>query len=351
MIAPIMSASTGTRLRIYSGEGSFIGAGRDRNEDAAFQGKIPLGYLAAIADGMGGHEHGDTAARITLDALVAATEQATDDPVGALKAGFAAANRAVRDQSTARSAIMGATCVVALIAHGRLHVAHVGDARLYLLRGANLYSLTRDHSIFQEIADIKGPVAATGFAPGLKHIMSRSVGAETEIAPTIRAPIALTAGDAVLLCSDGVTGTLDDRRIRRILAGGTPREAAARIIEAVEQEGGEDNATAIVLRVDADVEREHGRYLSFDDLMAMSVQTADGDLHPIIDAVINPSSWAVVALRLDLAKVEKGVSCEIAITDIGPIAGKDEPLITPQRTEALVDMGHDEGTGHEGAGY
>ncbi len=336
-----MSAST-TRLRIYSGEGSFIGSGRDRNEDAAFQGRIPLGYLAAVADGMGGHEHGDTAARTTLDALVAAVEQETEDPVAALKAGFAAANQAVREQSTARNAVMGATCVAAIIAQGRLHVAHVGDARLYLLRGANLYSLTRDHSIFQEIADIKGPVAATGFAPTLKHIMSRSVGAEAEIAPTIRAPIPLTAGDAVLLCSDGLTGTLDDKRIRRILAGGTPREAAARLIEAVEQEGGEDNATAVVLRVDADAGREQGRYLTFDELLSMSVQTADGNVHPIIDAVINPSSWAVVELRLDLAAVEKDASCTIAITDIGPIAGPDEPLVTPQRTEALVDMGHGE---------
>lgn len=339
-----MSAPT-TRLRIYSGEGSFVGSARDRNEDAAFQGKVPLGYLAAVADGMGGHEHGDAAARVTLDAMVAAFEKEAADPPSALKAAFAAANRAVRDQSTARSAVMGATCVVALIAQGRLHVAHVGDTRLYLLRGANLYSLTRDHSIFQEIADIKGPVAATGFAPSLKHIMSRSVGAEEEISPTIRPPIPLTAGDTVLLCTDGVTGTLDDRRIRRILAGGTAREAASRIVQAVQAEGGEDNATAVVLRVDADADRERSRYLTFDDLLAMSVQTADGNLHPIIDAVINPSSWAVVALRLDLANVEENASCSIPITDIGPIASAEEPLVTPQRTEALLDMGHGEGIG------
>jgi serine/threonine protein phosphatase PrpC len=339
-----MSAPT-IRLRIYSGEGSFIGTGRDRNEDASFQGRVSLGYLAAVADGMGGHEHGDTAARVTLDALVAAVDKETVDPVAALKAGFAAANQAVRDQSAARNAIMGATCVAALIAQGRLHVAHVGDARLYLLRGANLYSLTRDHSIFQEIADIKGPVAATGFAPTLKHIMSRSIGAEAQIAPDIRPPIPLTAGDTVLLCTDGVAGTLDERRIRRILAGGTAREAAARIAQAVESEGGEDNATAVVLRVDADADRELHGYLTFDSLLSMSVQTADGNLHPIVDAVVNPASWAVVALKLDLGQVEQNATCSIPITDIGPIAGPDQPLLTPQRTEALLDMGRGEDSG------
>ena len=338
-----MSAHASSKLSIYSGTSSFVGTGRERNEDAVYQGKVPLGYLAAVADGMGGHAHGDTAARVTLEALVAACEQATEDPVATLQAAFRDANGAVRKHAASRGEVMGATCVAAIVAQGRLHVAHAGDARLYLLRGANLYSLTRDHSIFQEIADIKGPLAATGFASSLKHVMSKSVGAEPRIEPTVRGPIPLVAGDALLLCSDGISGALDESRIQRIMAGGTAREAAQRLVEAVEQEGGEDNATAVVLRIDAEAGTEEARQLTFDTMLSMRVQTADGNSHPIVDVRINPSNWGVVALELDLSSVKAEARCEISIADVGPITSVGEPITTPQRTEALVDMAKAEG--------
>jgi serine/threonine protein phosphatase PrpC len=330
--------SPSSKLRIYSGFSTDVGPVRERNEDALVQRKIPLGYFAAVADGMGGHADGDTAAAITLVSILGEVEKARSDPMEALRKGFEVANATLRRHSQDVGAVMGATCAAAIISSGQLYVGHVGDARLYLLRGANLYSLTRDHSLMQEIADIKGPVAAGGFAPTLRHIMSRSVGAEDEIQPAIRAPVPLATGDAIMLCTDGLSGVVEDRVIRRVLAGGTPREAAFRLVDLAAESGGEDNTTVIVLRVDADVAREESPVISFDELMSMSVQTADGDLHPIVDVIMNPMTWSVTALKLDLRNVERGATCEIPVRDVGPLAATDGVITTPQRTEALLDV-------------
>jgi serine/threonine protein phosphatase PrpC len=286
---------------------------------------------------MGGHDVGDTAAAVTLVSLLSEVEREQSDPMDALRRGFELANRTLREQSSQLGAVLGATCVAAVVSASQLYVGHVGDARLYLLRGANLYTLTRDHSLMQEIADIKGPTAATGFSSSLRHIMSRSVGAEDRIKPSIRAPIPLAAGDAILLCSDGLTGVVNDRAIRRVLAGCTPREAAARLVDMANEAGGEDNATAIVLRVDTDAYRREPKFVSLDELTSMFVQTAEGDLHPIIDVVIDPTSWTIAGLRLDLRNAERGATCEIPISDVGPLQDTSSAITTPQRTEALLD--------------
>lgn len=338
MIGTMVSPTS--KLRIYSGFSTDVGTVRERNEDALVQRKVPLGYFAAVADGMGGHAEGDTAAAITLVSILGEVEKesAGGDPSEALRRGFEVANNTIRTHSQDIGTVMGSTCVAAIISGGKLYVGHIGDARLYLLRGANLYSLTRDHSLMQEIADIKGPVAAEGFAPRLRHIMSRSVGAEEEIKPAIRSPIPVATGDAIMLCSDGLSGVVEDRVIRRVLAGATPREAAARLVDIANEMGGEDNATVIVLRIDTDASREVSNVMSFDELTAMFVQTADGDLHPIIDVVMNPMTWAITGLRLDLRNVERGATCEIPISEVGPIEATDGMITTPKRTEALIDM-------------
>lgn len=332
MVIPV-----GSTLRVYSGFCTDVGRVREKNEDALYQGVVPLGYLALVADGMGGHEQGDIAARLTLDSVVQTLMASETDPAASLDRAFQTANRALREHGAANHCVLGATCVVALICDGLLYVAHVGDARLYLLRPPSLFSLTRDHSLMQEIADIKGPIAATGFAPTLKHIMSRSVGAEDSISPSIRAPIPLSVGDAILLCSDGLTSVVDERRIKRTLAGATPREAADRLIAMANEEGGEDNVTAVVLRVDAEAAPGQEQHITFDQLTSMNVRSADNNLHPIYDVVINPSSWSIVALRLDLTNIEEYASCEMPIAEIGPLGDKQTTITTPRRTEALLD--------------
>lgn len=332
-----MATSTG-KLRLYSGYATDKGEVRERNEDALIHRKIPLGYFAAIADGLGGHEDGDKAAALTLAMLVNELDKENDDPVEGLQRGFERANNLLRRKSDEDHKIMGATCVAAVVSSGRLYVAHVGDSRLYMLRGANLYALTRDHSILQEIADLKGPNVANSFDPHLKHIMSKSVGAEDEIHPSFRPPVALETGDAIMLCSDGVSGVVDESLIRRILAGNTAREAAIRLVEMAMEASGQDNASAIVLRVDTDLVIHDQTQILLDELIGMPVKTPNGDVHPVMDVILNPFTWSVAALRLDLSAAQPGATCEISISDIGPMAGQDSFISTPMRTEALLDL-------------
>lgn len=333
-----MNAPPDSTMMIYSGFHTDVGRVRERNEDALYQGQVPLGYLIAVADGMGGHDLGDRAAALTLSSIEAEVSGAQEDPAGALLRGFVSANEALRTEAEKEGVTMGATCVAALISGNSMYVAHVGDSRLYLLRSASLYLLTRDHSLMQELTDLKGPVAATEFAPTLKYIMARSVGAEDQINVAQRAPIALQAGDVVLLCSDGLTSAVTDDRIRRTLAGTTPREAAKRLVEIANELGGEDNTTVIVLRIDTDATVAEESSFSFDDLTSMFVRTPEGDLHPIVDVVLNPATWTVVGIRLDLRNVEKGAVCEIPISEVGPIPTGEQVIRTPQCTEALLDL-------------
>jgi len=331
-----MGASTGTSILIYSGFHTDVGKSRDRNDDALSQTQVPLGYLVALADPMG--NHADKASTLTVNTIARHLEQQEQgDPAESLTQAFSAANRALREEAQKVGGPMGSTALAALISSGQLFVAHVGDARLYLMRGASLYSLTRDHSLMQEIADLKGPVAAGEFAPNLRYIMSRSIGAEDSVNVATRAPIPLRAGDVILLCTDGRTSGVPDDRIRRTLAGATPREAARRLVEIAAELGGEDNTTVVVLRVDS----EHPpteRAMSFEDLMSMYVRTPEGDLHPIIDVIMNPSTWQVNAVRVDLRNAERGATCEIPVSEIGPMSPDEQALRIPRCTEALVDQ-------------
>jgi serine/threonine protein phosphatase PrpC len=330
-----MSAAPGSAILIYSGFHTEVGKSRERNDDALHQAQIPLGFLVVLADPMG--EHADRAGSLTVQALGEQMAREQTEPEDSLRRAFAAANAALRKESEKLGAAMGATCVAALISDGQLFAAHVGDARLYLLRGASLYSLTRDHSLMQELLDLKGPGAVTEFAPTLRYIMSRSVGAEDTINVALRPPIPLRAGDTILMCTDGLTSVVADERIRRALAGATPREAARRLVEMATSLETEDNTTAVVLRVDSELHAEEG-CISFDDLTGMFVRTANGDLHPIVDAIINPMTWSVSGIRLDLRNVERGAICEIPISEVGPLTSGDQVIQTPQCTEALIDL-------------
>jgi serine/threonine protein phosphatase PrpC len=337
-----MSVAPSSAILIYSGFHTEVGKARERNDDALHQSQVPLGFLAALADPMG--EQSDRAGTLTVEALAASLATANKEPIEALRKAFVAANDALREEAKTTGSTMGATCVAALISNGQLFVAHVGDARLYLLRGSNLYSLTRDHSLMQELVDLKGPGAATEFASTLRYIMSRSVGAEETINVAMRPPIPLRAGDVILLCTDGLTSVVPDDRIRRTLAGGTPRESSRRLVEIASGLGAEDNATVMVLRVDSEQPADVGG-ISFDDLTSMFVRTADGDLHPIVDAIINPMSWTVTGIRLDLRNAERGATCEIPMTQVGPLTAGEQVIQTPQCTEALLDLARGRSSG------
>ena len=220
-----------------------IGLHRSTNEDA-FVAEPPL---FAVADGMGGAQAGEVASRLALDSLVAAL--ADDEP---LPAAAGAANQAVYGQSRSdrsRSG-MGTTLTAVLLGDRRLHFVHVGDSRLYLWRDERLTQVTDDHSLVGEMVregHLSREAAATH---PQRSILSRALGTEPRV-EIDAGEVELRAGDALLLCSDGLYSMVPEENIAAVLAAvDDPARVARRLVSEAKNGGGHDNITVVVLRFD-----------------------------------------------------------------------------------------------------
>jgi protein phosphatase len=207
----------------------------------------------AVADGMGGHECGEVASHLTLEVIVRHAEAIAGAEATALPARLhqaiqdanaAILSQAVDQESRSR---MGTTIVVATIHGDRLYFAHLGDSRLYLLRGELFTQLTRDHSLVQAMVD-RGEITAEEAAiHPLRHQITRVVGGDDYISPEI-ASQALEPGDLVLLCTDGLSGVVPPETIRGILAGeGNCQQKADALVQTALEAGGPDNITVVLI--------------------------------------------------------------------------------------------------------
>ncbi|MDP2795220.1 MAG: bifunctional protein-serine/threonine kinase/phosphatase [Sulfurisoma sp.] len=230
-------------LTVTLGHASLAGP-RPRNEDycaAATPEGAELdnkGMIAAVADGVGGHANGREAAEYCVRSLLAdyyATPDTWSVPQ-ALDKVIAALNRWLYSHSRrARETAGMATTLSAIVLRGRRYViAHVGDTRIYRLRGGELTQLTADH-VWEH--------------PELKNVLSRAVGLDEKLSVDY-SDGELAEGDVFLLASDGVWGTLGDAKLTKLLADGAPAEdLASRIAMEATGAGAQDNCTALVLRV------------------------------------------------------------------------------------------------------
>lgn len=230
-----------------------IGQVRRKNEDAWLI-DTDIG-LAAVADGMGGHQAGEVASQLALETLRACL--ATPAPVVdvAAQAAVAEANRVVFAESQTRGAVqgMGTTVVFIWAPDGAdALIAHVGDSRGYLLREGSLEQLTRDHSWVQAQVDAGFLDPREAATHPMRNVITRSIGFEPEIQADIR-PLDLLPGDLFLLASDGLTGKLSqgDLAVRMQQVGDGDLDAAlTELIAEANRRGGEDNITALLVRVD-----------------------------------------------------------------------------------------------------
>jgi PPM family protein phosphatase len=239
-------------------EGSLIAVGRTdtgrrrpHNEDAirvhADEG------LLVLADGMGGYSAGEVASRIAVDTVTRMVRNAPDmeraDRV--LRKAVLKANQAILEAARERPGQegMGTTVVVCLLRRRRLTVAHVGDSRLYRFRRGQLEQLTVDHSLNQELLERGYYTKMEARRAGNRNVITRALGVGSEVEVALREePVA--DGDVFLLCSDGLTDMIDDHSIRFALdkCGGRLEEAAERLIERANAQGGRDNISVILAR-------------------------------------------------------------------------------------------------------
>jgi serine/threonine protein phosphatase PrpC len=222
---------------------------RDGNEDAI----LVLDSVFAVADGMGGHLAGEVASATALKPVADLDGRVFQDApaaVTALREAVVAANDTVSkladDNPEYRG--MGTTLTAALYEGQRLHVAHVGDSRAYLLRSGQFSQLTDDHTFVQHLID-EGQITREEAAHHpQRSIITRAIGVSPEV-DVDSMSLDLQPGDQLLLCSDGLTGVVDDVRIARTLTTQTdPTAAVTSLIEQANQGGGPDNITVLLLR-------------------------------------------------------------------------------------------------------
>lgn len=214
--------------------------------------------LAILADGMGGHHAGDVASAMAVSQLAAelghratAGLAAPSEVARHIADAVAAANTAIRDAGRREQAYagMGTTLVMACFHDDRMSVAHVGDSRLYRLRGAAFEQLTRDHSLVQELRDNVGGIADEAELSRYRSFVTRALGGAPHVDVEIN-DYDMASGDILLLCSDGLTDMLDDAMIADVLWGSESIEAAAdALLQMANDAGGQDNISVILVRV------------------------------------------------------------------------------------------------------
>ena len=228
-----------------------VGRARERNEDSHFTGK----HVFAVADGLGGHNAGDVASRLAIEALATLDRRIDDTPedrvADALAAAALEANRAVyqRAQADAKVRGMGTTLTAVAIRDGSAHLVHVGDSRCYLVRGGSISQLSSDHSLVARmVAEGKLTPEQAEVHPQ-RSILTRALGAEPEI-DLDDLVIALVPGDRLLICSDGLSSVVSVEEIRSTIAGTDDLdETCRRLVEAANDRGGPDNITVVVVEI------------------------------------------------------------------------------------------------------
>lgn len=239
---------------------SDVGCQRDNNEDSClywepatgpeFQRK---GRLAVIADGMGGYEGGQEASRLAVETVREVYDNVVrDDPHVALLESFATAHERIQAYAAQHPELhgMGTTCTALVIRDRRLYYAHVGDSRLYLVRGARISRLTRDHSYVGRLVESGIVRAEDAEKHPQRHILTAALGAGLEVAvESAGQGMALDDSDKLLLCTDGLWGVVSDQELEAAVNGNTPAECCSVLVKLALQRGGPDNITVQVLRV------------------------------------------------------------------------------------------------------
>jgi serine/threonine protein phosphatase PrpC len=213
------------------------------------------GVLMVVADGMGGHEGGELASRIAVDRVRATYYAEWAPPERALTAAFDAANEAVFDYARRHPQLagMGTTCTAVAVIDGLAWLAHVGDSRLYLIRGGRAYRMTQDHSTTMELVNRGLLTLAEAGTHEERNVILRALGTHERLeAATWKHPFPLHAGDRLVLCSDGLYQSIPDDELGRICARHASSSDACRaLLDTALERDGTDNITVAVLSVAA----------------------------------------------------------------------------------------------------
>ncbi|PJY98708.1 MULTISPECIES: protein-serine/threonine phosphatase PrpC [Bacillus] len=236
---------------------------RQHNEDDAgiFKGKDDF-VLAVVADGMGGHLAGDVASKMAVKAMGEKWNEAETIPVAPaacenwLNEQILAVNSKIYEHAQAHEECqgMGTTIVCALFTGKTVSVAHIGDSRCYLLQDSDFIQVTEDHSLVNELVRTGEISREDAEHHPRKNVLTKALGTDQSVSIDTRS-FDIEPGDKLLLCSDGLTNKVEGTELKDILQSDqAPQEKVNLLVEKANQNGGEDNITAVLLELALHVE-------------------------------------------------------------------------------------------------
>ncbi|HAY21727.1 MAG TPA: Stp1/IreP family PP2C-type Ser/Thr phosphatase [Desulfobacterales bacterium] len=216
--------------------------------------------LVIVADGVGGHHAGEVASRLGVKVVQdflanRLTRLEEEEITELLRQAFHEAHQEITRQADSddKFAGMGTTMVLGLFQSGKLHLAHVGDSRAYLIESRGITSLTQDHSLVASMVQSGMITSEEAKTHHLRNIITQCLGCSEYTGPEIRT-IDLTNGDIFLFCSDGLTDMLDDKKIYKIVRRNSRKlpNCADKLVAMANKNGGCDNITVVVVNYNGD---------------------------------------------------------------------------------------------------
>ena len=246
------------QLRLDVAQLTDVGRKRPHNEDhmAHVIPKDPQilskkGALFVVADGMGGHAAGEIASEIAVETIsVVYYQDDSEDVSTSLVHAIKRANTLIHQRAAEnmlRSG-MGTTCVAAVLCGSTAYIANVGDSRLYLVRRNKVQQISQDHSWVAEQVRAKILTEEQARSHAQRNVITRCLGTQTDVDVDLFIE-PLEVGDALVLCSDGLSGLVEEDELLGIVNQYVPQESVYHLIERANERGGTDNITAIVVRV------------------------------------------------------------------------------------------------------
>ncbi|MBQ3111187.1 MAG: Stp1/IreP family PP2C-type Ser/Thr phosphatase [Clostridia bacterium] len=228
-----------------------VGMRRHNNEDSYIVNDLHENKIFIVADGMGGHNAGEIASLEACRIVESYILEHEGDIDSILTEGVVKANRDIFVRASENPSLqgMGTTIDVCVLKEGKLHIAHAGDGRVYLLTKDGITKLTYDHSIVGMMLDEGSITEEEAMVHPQRNYITRAVGSSVNIeVDSISADV--HSGEWVLMCTDGLTNMVSSDTMHKIVTGAENVNAAAcELVRRAKEQGGDDNITVVLLRV------------------------------------------------------------------------------------------------------
>ena len=222
------------------------------------------GHVFLVADGMGAHAVGELASKMACDLIPHTYMKArAGTPSEAIAKSFREVSSLIHSRASANRDFqgMGTTCSALLLLPEGALIAHIGDSRVYRVRHHRIDQLSFDHSLVWELVRRNHLTSEQANLSVPKNVITRSLGPEVDIEVDVEGPLAVELGDVYLLCSDGLSGPVEDPEIGVFAANFHPRDACRYLVNLANLRGGLDNVTVVIVRIGAWIDPDSAEVL------------------------------------------------------------------------------------------